>query len=258
MVQKTRLGVLVSGSGSNLQAIMDACHEGKIDAEVVVVGSDNPKAYGLERAAKAGIPTFTVSYSDAKHRFVLGDVKGVEAPADYDVEDVKRKMGKHAERLGIYGGRERAVAEAELLQKLDSHRIDLLVLAGFMRLLTPWFIDRMNRGPLDPRIENIHPALLPSFPGTNGYEDTWNYGCKVYGSTVHFVDYGEDTGPIIGQTALVRRPDMTLEQFKKEGLAAEWELFPACIQLFAEGRLSLETSPNGRKVVKIADRAVAV
>ena len=86
---------------------------------------------------------------------------------------------------------------------------------------------------------NIHPALLPSFPGVDGYGDTFAYGCKVAGCTVHFIDYGEDTGPIIGQTAFPIEPYDTVEDVKKKGLALEWELYPRCIKLFAENRLEI-------------------
>jgi phosphoribosylglycinamide formyltransferase-1 len=104
-------------------------------------------------------------------------------------------------------------------------------------VLTPYFIDRVNIDPSRPRIMNIHPALLPSFPGVDGYGDTYRYGCKVGGCTVHFVDYGEDTGPIIGQKAFEIKPGDTLEMVRKKGLKLEWKLYPACIQLFAENRL---------------------
>jgi len=93
---------------------------------------------------------------------------------------------------------------------------------------------------MHPRIMNIHPALLPAFPGVDGYGDTFRYGCKVGGCTVHFVDYGEDSGPIIAQKAFEIRTDDTLEMVRKRGLALEWELYPRCIQLFAENRLRIE------------------
>ena len=131
----------------------------------------------------------------------------------------------------------RAIAEARLLNEMNSYPFDLLVLAGFMRNLTPYFIDRVNNVPGKPRIMNIHPALLPAFAGLDGYGDTFRYGCKVGGCTVHFIDYGEDTGPIIGQRAFQILPQDTLETIREKGLQLEWELYPECIQLFAEGRL---------------------
>ncbi len=106
-----------------------------------------------------------------------------------------------------------------------------------MHTLTPYFIDRINIDPDKKRIMNIHPALLPAFPGTDGYGDTFRYGCKVGGCTVHYIDYGEDTGPIIGQRAYQIEDDDTLESIKKKGLALEWQLYPACIQKFAESLL---------------------
>ena len=106
-----------------------------------------------------------------------------------------------------------------------------------MRNLTPYFIDRVNTDPENPRIMNIHPALLPAFPGTDGYGDTFRYGSKIGGCTVHFIDYGEDSGPIIGQKAFSIEPDDTIDLIKKKGLALEWELYPECIRLFAQKRL---------------------
>jgi phosphoribosylglycinamide formyltransferase-1 len=101
---------------------------------------------------------------------------------------------------------------------------------------------------------NIHPALLPSFPGTDGYGDTYRYGCKIGGCTVHFVDYGEDSGPIIGQKAFEIDGDDTIETIKKKGLKLEWELYPQCVQLFAEGRLKIVNRSyrlkNGKKATK--------
>jgi phosphoribosylglycinamide formyltransferase-1 len=145
----------------------------------------------------------------------------------------------------------RAIAEAQLLAEMARHSYDLLILAGFMRTLTPYFIDRVNLDRGNPRIMNIHPALLPAFPGTDGYGDTFRYGCKVAGCTVHFIDYGEDTGPIIGQRAFAIAPDDSLELIREKGLKLEWQLYPECIQLFAEGRLKTVkktfTLPNGRQ-----------
>ena len=128
------------------------------------------------------------------------------------------------------------IAERQLLDNIESYDMDLLVLAGFMRVLTPYFIDRINTKALGHRIMNIHPALLPAFPGTDGYGDTFRYGCKIGGCTVHFVDYGEDTGPIIGQKAFEIADSDTLEDVKEKGLQKEWELYPECIQTFAQSR----------------------
>jgi phosphoribosylglycinamide formyltransferase-1 len=121
--------------------------------------------------------------------------------------------------------------------------VDLLVLAGFMRNLTPYFIDRFNTDPDNPRIMNIHPAILPSFPGVDGYGDTFRYGCKVGGCTVHFIDYGEDSGPIIGQRAFPILETDTLDDVKRKGLEQEWQLYPQCIQDFARGLPNGEYDP---------------
>jgi phosphoribosylglycinamide formyltransferase-1 len=154
----------------------------------------------------------------------------------------------------------RAIAEARLLDHMKPYPFDLLVLAGFMRNLTPYFIDRVNITPGHPRIMNIHPALLPAFPGTDGYGETFRYGCKVGGCTVHFIDYGEDSGPIIGQKSFAITETDTLDTIRQKGLALEYQLFPECIQLFAEDRLATVTMTytdergnlRQRSIVKIA------
>jgi len=144
------------------------------------------------------------------------------------------------------------VAERRLLEQMAAYPFDLLILAGFMRNLTPYFIDRVNTDPEHPRIMNIHPALLPSFPGVDGYGDTVRYGCKIGGCTVHFIDYGEDSGPIIGQRAFEILPEDTVDSVRQKGLRLEWQLYPECIQLFAENRLRLKkalyTLDGGRQI----------
>ncbi|MBI9084731.1 MAG: phosphoribosylglycinamide formyltransferase [Desulfobacterales bacterium] len=242
MDRKIRIGALISGGGTNLLAIMDACESGGIHGRMVFVGSDRPDAAGLDRARTRNIPTFTVDY-----RRIIDDYRvapeAVLPPDDFDLEEILAKQSLFAPEADP--GRvnrfflTRAVAEARLMAAMAATPFDLLVLAGFMRNLTPYFIDRINTAALKPRIMNIHPALLPAFPGTDGYGDTFRYGCKVGGCTVHFVDYGEDSGPIIGQRTVAVVPGETLDAFRKKGLAAEWRLYPECIQLFAQGRLQL-------------------
>jgi phosphoribosylglycinamide formyltransferase-1 len=245
---KLQIGVLVSGSGSNLQAIMDACKSGAINGEVVVVGSDKAGVYGLERAEKAGIPTFVVDYRAVRKEWSDGARK---VPRDYSQSECRKKVGARVfNRVDPNFFQMRAMAEEELLHQLAPYNLDLLVLAGYMKILTPYFIDRFNTDPDKPKIMNIHPALLPSFPGEHGYEDTYFHGCKVGGCTVHFVDYGEDTGPIIGQKAYAIEPGDDLESIKEKGLALEWKLYPECIQLFAEGRLVVKTNEKGIKIVE--------
>jgi len=262
MVRETRVGVLVSGGGSNLQAIIDGSESNRIDAEVVFVCSDNPEAFGLERAKKHGIPTFVVDYSR-----IIKELKGPRLhdslPKDFDLESVLDKQGIHGatadrQTLERYFST-RAIAEAALLREMEAYSFDLLVLAGFMRILTPYFIDKVNTVPSKLRIMNIHPALLPSFPGVDGYGDTYRYGCKVAGCTVHFVDYGEDTGPIIGQKAFEIMPNDTIDTVRDKGLKLEWELYTECVQLFSEDRLRVVTKTHtlkdgselSRKVVQI-------
>ena len=259
---KIKIGALVSGGGSNLQAIIDACESGKVDGEMVFVGADNPAAGGLKRAASHGIPAFVVDYAGIIEKY-QSDPTGFQPPDDLNLEEA-------LERQSLFGGGHdfqkiqtflitRAAAESNLLHHMGAFPFDLLVLAGFMRKLSPYLIDRIDRDSALPRIMNIHPALLPAFPGTDGYGDTFRYGAKVGGCTVHFVDYGEDSGPIIGQRAFAIEPEDTLEAIKAKGLVLEWELFPACIQLFAQDRLTVEeeayTLPGDgnlrRRIVKI-------
>lgn len=255
MADKIKIGALISGGGTNLQAIIDSCEAGKIDGEMVFVGSDNPDAKGLQRGEKHGIPTFIVDYGRIIRQY-RENPDTVTLPADFDLEDLVEKQGlfvpeANPEKVNAFL-HTRAVAEAALIVAMQSYGFDLLVLAGFMRNLTPYLIDRLNTVPGKPVIMNIHPALLPSFPGVDGYGDTYRYGCKVGGCTVHFIDYGEDSGPIIGQRAFEIQPGDSLDTIKANGLKQEWILYPACIQLFAEGRLSTElktfTTDSGQEI----------
>jgi phosphoribosylglycinamide formyltransferase-1 len=237
-----RIGALISGGGTNLQAIIDACRNSGINGRMVYVGSDNPGADGLARARRENIPTFVVDYSSII-RETKTDLDKVKLPDDFDYTDLLAKQNFFDDsdepgRIKFFL-KSRAIAEAGLLEAMAPYPFDLLVLAGFMRNLTPYFLDRVNTERSRPRIMNIHPALLPAFAGVDGYGDTFRYGCKVGGCTVHFIDYGEDTGPIIGQRAFQIQPDDTIETIRQKGLKLEWELYPACIQLFAQDRIRL-------------------
>lgn len=247
---RIKIGVLVSGGGSNLQAIMDACDSGELDARVVFVGSDNPGAYGLERAGKASIPTFVAPYDFIRRQFAQHPDPS-RLPDDFNLQDILNRQrlfssDQRGPSVQSYF-MTRAMAEHALLRHMALYPFDLLVLAGFMRIFTPYFIDRVNTDRSKPRIMNIHPALLPSFPGVDGYRDTFEYGCKIGGCTVHFVDYGEDTGPIIGQKSFDILPEDTLDTVKTKGLEQEWKLYPECIRLFSENRLTVDRS--GQKAV---------
>jgi phosphoribosylglycinamide formyltransferase 1 len=249
MGAKLRIGVLVSGGGSNLQAIIDACDNGSLDGQIVFAGSDNPGAGGVERAKTRGIPTFIVDYRRIIKEFKAAAHESV-LPADFSMGEIWSKQqffkGSSPDAKAEYFLKTRALAEAALLEAMQPYPFNLLVLAGFMRTLTPYFIDRINTDPEMPRMMNIHPALLPSFPGIDGYGDTYRYGCKVGGCTVHFIDYGEDTGPIIGQKAFAILPEDTEENIRQKGLKLEWGLYPECIQLFAEGRLQITKKAYSR------------
>jgi phosphoribosylglycinamide formyltransferase-1 len=262
MATKIRIGAMISGGGTNLQAIIDACETNAIDGRIVFVGSDKEGVQGLERARNHNIDTFVVDYADII-RTCRETPERITSPSDFDLDELRLKQslfGPHADSRKVeFFLITRAIAEKRLLEHMAAYHIDLLVLAGFMRNLTPYFIDRFNPDPDHPRIMNIHPALLPAFPGVDGYGDTYRYGCRVGGCTVHFIDYGEDSGPIIGQKSFPVADDDSLDEIKKRGLELEWQLYPACVQLFAQNRLQVvtmtHTLDNGqafqRKIVKI-------
>jgi phosphoribosylglycinamide formyltransferase-1 len=240
MERTIRIGALISGTGTNLQAIIDSCASGQINGKIVFVGSDTPHARGLEKGTGLGIPTFVVDYGS-----IIRDIKkdpstGIP-PDDFDLNDLISKQTlftAHADPEAVKTFIiTRAVAEAKLIDEMRHYPFDLLILAGYMRNLSPYFIDRINAGSDIPRIMNIHPALLPAFPGVDGYGDTFRYGCKIGGCTVHFVDYGEDSGPIIGQKTYKILEDDTIDSIRSKGLKLEWELYPECVKLFAQGRL---------------------
>ena len=200
------LGVLVSGRGSNLQAILDAIQSGELDADLRVVVSNNPDAYGLERARARGVPTVVVDHREFR--------------------------GK---------GRRRRF-EMALDDALRSHGVHYIVLAGFMRILSPWFV---RRHPL--RIVNIHPALLPSFPGLHVQQKALDHGVKVSGVTVHFVDESVDGGPIIGQTAVPVRDDDDDDRLSARILVQEHLLYPRCLRWLVEGQLTVDGRVVRRK-----------
>lgn len=195
-----KIGVVVSGRGSNLQSIIDHIAEGKLNVEIAVVVSDHKEAFALERAAKAGIPTAVV------------ERKGCKDKAEFEdrIDAALREAGAEA-----------------------------VVLAGFMRILTGHFIRRWEH-----KIINIHPALLPSFKGLDAQGQAVDYGVKVAGCTVHFVDEGTDTGPIILQKVVPVLDDDTEETLAARILKEEHKALPEAIQLWADGKLTIK----GRKV----------
>lgn len=265
MATKIRIGAMISGGGTNLQAIIDACETSAIDGRIVFVGSDNDGVRGLERARNHNIDTFVVDYAEIIRTYREAPEE-LTLPSDFDLGELRPKQslfGPHADSRKVeFFLITRAIAEKRLLEHMAAFDVDLLVLAGFMRNLTPYFIDRFNLDPDHPRIMNIHPALLPAFPGVDGYGDTYRYGCKVGGCTVHFIDYGEDSGPIIGQKAFPIADDDSLDVIKKKGLELEWQLYPACIELFAQNRLQVVTMTHTldnkqtvqRRIVKILQK----
>ncbi len=195
------LGVLASGRGSNLQAILEACARPGFPARVVVVVADRERAPALEHARQHRVPAIWLNPKD------FGD---------------------------------RAAYDEALRRLLDEHRVGLVCLAGFMRILTPGLV-RAYAG----RIVNVHPSLLPAFPGLAAQRQALECGVRVAGATVHFVDEGVDTGPIILQASVPVHPDDTEESLSARILVEEHRLYPEAIRLFADGRLTLA----GRKVL---------
>ena len=248
------IGVLISGNGSNLQAIIDACEAGRIDGNVTFVGSDRPDVYGLERAKKHGIANFVVDYSQVIKFFHDNPAKRIMPKEIEYFATIVNKQSIYSKEMKYTDLLEklftRVNIECKLLREMDKFSFDVLALAGFMRNLSPYFIDKINIDPFHPRIMNIHPALLPAFPGTDGYGDTFAYGCKIGGCTVHFVDYGEDTGPIIGQRMYEITPEDNPETIKTKGLAQEWKLYTECLQLFAQERLMIVSRQLGNRPPK--------
>ena len=194
------IGVLASGRGTNLQAIIEAIEEGKIEGEIKIVMSDHPKACALKRAQQYLIDTRYIDFKEFKNR------------EDYD---------------------------KEIIKSLKEKKIDLVVLAGYMRILSPYFIRTYKN-----KIINIHPALLPSFSGLHAQGQAVKYGVKVSGCTVHFVDEGVDSGPIVLQRALEVKDDDTEESLAERILKEEHQIYPQAIQLFSQGRLMIK----GRRV----------
>lgn len=206
-----KIAVLVSGRGSNLQAIIDSIGSGELPAEIICVVSDKPDAAGLDRARKHGIPAVVVDYK----RITDDDVK---------------TRGRASLR---------DTYESILLETLKQYAPDLICLAGYMRIVGKDVISAFKN-----RIVNIHPALLPSFPGLDSQKQALEYGAKISGCTVHFVDEGCDTGPIILQKAVPVPEGDTEASLSARILEQEHKAYPEAIRLIAEGRVRIE----GRKV----------
>lgn len=247
-----RLGVLVSGGGTNLQALIDRSRSGDLAAEVVVVVSDNKDAYGLVRAQAASIPAHVVDYRGRRGQEPSGSSLA-PLPSDLDEIDRKQRILKNPDPSARREQLTRLLlAERELIGCLDRYRPDYICLAGFMRLVSPYFLSHFNRDG-QWRVLNIHPALLPSFPGQHGYDDTYHYGGKWGGVTVHFVDEGEDTGPIIAQAPFPIWPNESLERMRERGLSIEYEVYAQCVNWLAAGQVRIEHTSTGRIKTLITD-----
>jgi len=195
-VSSFRIVVLASGGGTNLQAILDQLHGGEEGIEVVGVGSDKPGARALERARNAGVET------------------GVFAASEFE---------------------DRRARDAALGDWIEERRPDLVVLAGYMQLLSPEFVARFRN-----RVINVHPALLPAFPGIDALQQAIDHGSKITGVTVHFVDEGVDSGPIILQRPVPVAPSRDWEETETAIHATEHSLLPETIRMFAAGRIRID------------------
>lgn len=190
------MAVFCSGNGTNLQAIINAVAAGQIKATIKVVVSDVEDCYALERAKKAGIETIYFN------------------PRDYS---------------------SREEFDRQIIRELKDRRIELVILAGYMRLLSAYFVQEFRN-----KILNIHPALLPSFKGTDGIGDALRYGVKITGVTVHLVDEGLDSGPIVLQEAVKIEENDTHDSLAEKIHHVEHKLYPEAIRLFVEGKLKIE------------------
>ena len=196
MAGRLKVGVLISGRGSNLQALIEAARDPDCPAETALVLSNKAEAQGLERAAAAGIATQAIS------------------PRDYD--------GKEA-------------FDAAMTAALEAAGVELVCLAGFMRLLSRGFVERWRD-----RLINIHPSLLPLLPGLDTHRRALELGLRLHGCSVHFVRFEMDSGPLIGQAAVPVLPDDSADSLAARVLEAEHALYPACLKLLAEGRVTVE------------------
>lgn len=209
--QKTKIAVLVSGNGSNLQALIDATRSGSLDAEIVLVLSNKADAFALERAARAGISSVCLPHRQFASREAF---------------------------------------DAAVVSELQQRNVAWVVFAGFMRLVTPVLLDAFPE-----RIINLHPSLLPAFPGTDAIGQALNYGVRITGCTVHLVTAEMDSGPILGQTALEVAPNDTVETLSARIHAAEHSLLVRCVQAAVTGQLPLETRGTRRVLSAAATTA---
>jgi phosphoribosylglycinamide formyltransferase 1 len=214
-MSRKRVAVLISGRGSNMAALIEAAKAEDYPAEIALVVSNKPEAGGLTTARAAGIATEVVDH------------------AAY--------------------GKDRAAFERALQAMLVQHRIEIVCLAGFMRLLTPWFVGQWPN-----RLLNIHPALLPAFKGLDTHKRALQAGAQVHGATVHFVVPEMDAGPIIAQGAVAVQQSDTEETLSRRVLAVEHRIYPLALRLVAEGRVRVESGRcliDGRPVPDAAELA---
>ncbi len=201
-----KIGVLASGRGSNLQSIIDSIESGELEAKVELVITDKEGAKALERAKDQGIASIYIN------------PKGYDKKEDF---------------------------EQAMIDALEGYGVELVVMAGFMRILTPYFVRHYKN-----RVMNIHPSLLPSFPGLHAQRQALEYGVKIAGCTVHFADEGMDTGPIILQAAVPVEEGDTEATLAQRILKEEHRIYPEAVKLYAQGKLEVK---DGKVIVKAVD-----
>ena len=234
--KKLSVAVLVSGSGSNLQAIIDKVNSDELNVNIRVVVSNKADAYGLERAKVAGIATEVISFKEFQNK---AEIRPCLLAGRQEIDRMGQNKADEKEAKEII--RQRYCTELALL--LKKYDIDLVVLAGWMLVLKNEFLKEFPM-----KVINLHPALIPAFPGINGIEQAFDYGAKITGVTVHFVpDEGVDTGPIILQEAVRIEEGDTRDSLEVKVHEVEHRLLPEAIRLYSEGKLMVD----GRKV-KIA------
>ncbi|HEY6780346.1 MAG TPA: phosphoribosylglycinamide formyltransferase [Thermoleophilaceae bacterium] len=224
-----RVAVLLSGEGTNLQALLDGVH-GRDGVEIVAVASNRAEARGLERARAAGIET-AVFAAAPRGGSAARDSSTSLGDATAALPVAPKASGAALDDLPPRDERDRALGDW-----LERHDIDLVVLAGFMEILSGAFIRRFAA-----RIVNVHPSLLPAFPGVRAIEQALAYGAKLVGVTVHLVDEGVDTGPIVLQEAIEAPYSRDIAETEQRIHAVEHRLLPQAVRLFAQGKVHMDT-----------------
>jgi phosphoribosylglycinamide formyltransferase-1 len=219
-MKTVKIAVFASGRGTGFEAIAAAVAGGKLDAEIVALVTDQPKAPVIEKARKVGVKIVVIPWDELPRQ---------KSPAE-----------------------RRALHEEKVLAELQAISPKFLVLAGYMRILTPKLIEAFRAGPgRHVRIVNIHPSLLPAFPGVDAYRQAFEHGCRVAGATVHLVELEVDAGPICAQRSFDISHCQSAEEVEKLGLAVEHELYPETLRWVLAEKFEMKSSSQGRPLVRV-------